>query len=130
MTKRHPDPLRRGLIAAGLAAMIASAPAVQAAELGAVDEPIRLAIHEWTGQHITTRIIGSALQEMGYKVEYITAGYLGAGTAIADGNLTASLEVWDNNMGEFYPKLLAEGKLLDIGDTGIDAGEGWLYPAH
>jgi len=103
---------------------------LQAADMGAKDEPIKLAMHEWTGQHITTLISGHILEKMGYKVEFVTAGYLGAGTAIADGNLTGSLEVWDNNLGDFFPKLLAEGKLEDIGDVGLDAKEGWLYPAH
>lgn len=101
-----------------------------AAELGAVDEPIKLSLFEWTGQHVTTHIAGNILEKMGYKVEYITAGYLSSATAVADGGITAALEIWDNNLGEFYPKLMAEGKIEDIGDTGIDAREGWLYPVH
>jgi glycine betaine/proline transport system substrate-binding protein len=104
--------------------------ASQAADMGAKDEPIKLAMHEWTGQHITTLISGYILEKMGYNVEFVTAGYLGAGTAISDGNITGSLEVWDNNLGDFFPKLLAEGKLEDIGDVGLDAKEGWLYPVH
>ena len=46
----------------------------QAAELGAVDQPIKLAINEWTGQHVTTHIAGEMLKAAGYKVEYVTAG--------------------------------------------------------
>ncbi|MCP4875578.1 MAG: ABC transporter substrate-binding protein [Gammaproteobacteria bacterium] len=103
---------------------------IQAADMGAKNEPIKLAMHEWTGQHITTLISGHVLEKMGYEVEFVTAGYLGAGTAIADGNLTASLEVWDNNLGEFFPKLLSAGKLEDLGDVGLDGKEGWIYPAH
>ncbi len=128
MKTKQKKSLVSGLVLAG--AVVLGSQAAMGAELGATDEPIKLALHEWTGQHITTHIAGHALTSMGYKVEYVTAGYLGAGTAIADGNLSASLEVWDNNMGDFYPKLLAEKKLEDIGDTGIDAREGWLYPAH
>ena len=26
--------------------------------MGAVDEPIKLAMNEWTGQHITTKVAG------------------------------------------------------------------------
>jgi len=119
------------LAAFALCATVLLAPAaLQAAEMGAKDEPIKLAMHEWTGQHITTLISGYILEKMGYKVEFVTAGYLGAGTAIADGNLTGSLEVWDNNLGDFFPKLLSEGKLEDIGDVGLDAKEGWLYPKN
>ena len=123
----------RALLTAGVivSATLGLGPqAAGAAELGAKDETIKLALHEWTGQHITTQIAGHVLEKMGYKVEYVTAGYLGAGTAIADGQLVGSLEVWDNNLGDFYPKLIAEGKLEDLGTVGIDAQEGWLYPVH
>ena len=37
---------------------------VDAAELGATDEPIKLALNEWTGQHITTRVAGEILQRV------------------------------------------------------------------
>ncbi|MEQ8667103.1 MAG: ABC transporter substrate-binding protein [Rhodospirillales bacterium] len=106
-----------------------SAPA-DAADLGAVDEPIKLAILEWTGAHVTTHIAGHILQKMGYKVEYVTASNYGSATAVADGSIAASLEQWDNNLGEFYPKLIAEGKIEDIGDVGLAGREGWLYPVH
>ena len=39
-----------------VAAMLASAG--HAAEMGAVDEPIKLAVNEWTGQHVTTHVAG------------------------------------------------------------------------
>ena len=48
---------------------------VPAADLGAKDETIKLAINEWTGQHITTHVAGEILKRMGYKVEFVTAGY-------------------------------------------------------
>ncbi|MEM8812890.1 MAG: ABC transporter substrate-binding protein [Pseudomonadota bacterium] len=121
---------RRSALALSLAGLCFTAPSAGAAEMGDVDDTIKLAIHEWTGQHISTMMIGRALKEMGYKVDFVTAGYLGAGTALADGNLTASLEVWDNNLGDFFPKLLAESKIEDLGDLGLDAGEGFMYPAH
>ena len=102
----------------------------QAAEMGDVDDPIKLALHEWTGHHITTYVAGHILERMGYRVEYVTAAYLPSATAIADGNITASLELWDNNLGDFFPGLISDGKIEDIGETGLDAREGWLYPKH
>lgn len=93
-------------------------------------DPIKLALHEWTGQHISTYVAGEALKKMGYNVEYVTAAYFPSATGISDGNLTGSMEIWDNNLGEFYPKLIEEGKVENIGSLGIDAGEGWMYPKH
>ena len=94
------------------------------------DEPIKLAIYEWTGQHIASYIAGHILEDMGYNVEYVTAGTFPSAYGLADGNLTATMEIWDNNMGEVWPKMLDEGKIENIGALGLDAREGWLYPVH
>lgn len=120
----------RSVLAAAVLAIAASSGAAKAADIPESQDPVILAIHEWTGQHITTYIAGHILERMGYNVEYVTASYLPSATGIADGSITASLEVWDNNLGEFYPGLLAEGQIDDIGDTGLDSREGWLYPKH
>jgi len=120
----------RSIVAAAALALAVGATGAKAQDIPESQDPIVLAIAEWTGQHITTYIAGEILQRMGYNVEYVTAAYLPSATAIADGSITGSLEVWDNNLGEFFPKLIEEGKIEDIGDTGLDAGEGWLYPKH
>ena len=60
-----------GIVAVPLAFGSISA---NAADMGAVDEPIKLALNEWSGQHITTRVAGGILERMGYQVEYVTAG--------------------------------------------------------
>ncbi|MDE0993495.1 MAG: ABC transporter substrate-binding protein [Rhodospirillales bacterium] len=94
------------------------------------DDPIKLAIYEWTGQHIASYIAGHILEDMGYNVEYVTAGTFPSAFGLSDGNLTATMEIWDNNLGDFWPKMLEEGKIEDIGAVGLDAREGWLYPLH
>lgn len=105
-------------------------PSAHAQDIPESRDPIVLAIHEWTGQHITTYIAGHILERMGYNVEYVTAAVLPAATAVADGSITGSLELWDNNLGEFWPSLIEEGKVAHLGSMGIDAREGWLYPKH
>lgn len=112
-------------LAFGLAATTA-----QAAELGAVDEPIKLAINEWTGQHVTTHVAGSMLEAAGYKVEYVTAGYMNMYQAMADGELHAALEIWSSNVSEDYAKKVEAGGVVELGDLGLDAKEGIAYPAH
>lgn len=118
------------MLAAAVFAVAAGTTGAKAQDAPESQDPIVLALAEWTGQHITTYIAGEILQRMGYNVEYVTAAYLPSATAIADGSITGSLEVWDNNLGEFFPSLIEQGKIQDIGDTGLDAREGWLYPKH
>ena len=117
------------LLAAALAAVFVAGPA-QAAEIPESTDPIVIGINEWTGQHISAYIAGHILEGMGYNVEYKTAAVLPMATAIADGNITLGMELWDNNMGDWFPKLMAEGKVEDMGGLGLDAREGWLYPKH
>lgn len=117
----------RTTMVAGVAIAALAAPAY-ASELGATDEPIKLAINEWTGQHVTTHIAGEVLRGMGYEVEYITAGNFPQHTALASGDLHATLEVWTNNVGDIYPMMKEEGQIVDIGPLGLTTREGWLYP--
>ena len=104
-----------------------SATSLQAAELGAKDEPIKLAINEWTGQHITTQITGKILEAAGYKVEYIVAGYQNMWQAMSEGQLDASMEVWASNVTEQYRQMESSGKLENLGELGLEAREGFTY---
>lgn len=112
----------------GLALLFAAAGPGRSAELGATDEPIKLAMLEWTGAHISTHIAGQLLEKLGYKVEYVTAGNFPQFSGLADGTLSASVEIWLNNVGDIFPKVLAEKKIEDIGSLGLTTQEGWIYP--
>ncbi len=101
-----------------------------AAPLGAVSDPIKLAILEWTGQHVTSHIVGQLLTKMGYKVDYVTAGNFPEFSGLADGTLSASVEIWMNNVGDIYPKVLEEKKIVDAGSLDLETKEGWVYPKY
>ena len=106
-----------------------SGPAL-AADMGAVDEPIRLAVNEWTGQHVTTHVAGEMLKAAGYQVEYTTAGYMNMYQAMADGEIHAALEIWSSNVSDDYAKQIDAGGVVEVGDLGLEAKEGIAYPAH
>lgn len=104
-------------------AMSLAAPAAHA-------DAIKIAINEWTGQHISARIAGSVLQEMGFEVEYVTAGAVPQFAAIAEGSLNFQPEVWTNNVGDIYPKAVASGDIAVVGELGLEPLEGWFYPPY
>lgn len=118
--------IRSTTIAGAVALAALSGPAL-AAEMGAVDEPIKLAINEWTGQHVTTRVAGEILTRMGYKVEYVTAGYYPQMTALQDNTITATLEIWSSNIGELMTEAVGSGNVVPIGDLGLNTEETWWY---
>jgi len=119
--------IKLALAGTALAATISIA---GAAELGAVNESIKLAVNEWTGQQITTRIAGAMLEAAGYKVEYITAGYQNMWQAMSEGQLDAAVEVWGSNVTEQYKQMNKAGKVEDLGPLGLDAREGFVYTPH
>lgn len=120
--------LKRGISAAALTAALALGMSVQSAELGDTSKPIKLAINEWTGQHISTLVAGEILKRMGYKVDYVTAGYFPQMQAMQDGTLSASLEIWSNNIGDHYIEAEKTGKVEGLGDLMLETNEGWIYP--
>ena len=99
-----------------------------AADMGAVTEPIKLSMLEWTGAQISAQLAGHILEKAGYKVEYVTAGNFPQFSGLADGTLSASVEVWMNNVGDIYPTALAAGQIASIGSLGLETREGWIYP--
>lgn len=93
-------------------------------------EPIRIAVNEWTGQHLSAYIAGDLLKKMGYEVEMVTAGGLPQFTAIARGELHANPEVWDNSVTDIYTNGLASGDLVNLGKLGLEPRDGWIYPPY
>lgn len=119
------------LIALGLAGLCSmSGAALADNDIPESDDTIRLALNEWTGQHITTRIAGEVLREMGYNVEYVTAGYIPQMEGIGRGNITATLELWEQTIGEHYHNAIETGNVVPMGDTGVVTREGFIYPPY
>ncbi len=102
----------------------------QAQNVPESDEPIKLAMNEWTGQHISTTVAGEVLKRMGYNVEYVTAGYYPQLTALADGDLDATLEIWSSNIGEAFDDAIASGNVQVLGESGLRPQEAWYVPAY
>ena len=57
-------------------------------------DPIKLTLHDWTGQLITTRLMGEALKKAGYNVEYVQADYLAQFPGLKTGDLHVAMEIW------------------------------------
>ncbi len=117
------------LAGVALAAGIGFSGSAKAADVPESDETIKIAINDWTGQIFQSYIFGGLLTKMGYNVEFVVAGYYPQITALADGNLTTTGELWSSNMGEGWNKWFDDGQVVDMGDSGADAREGWYYNA-
>ena len=93
-------------------------------------EPIKIALNEWTGQHISANFAAALFEELGHEVELITAGAVPQFAAFAEGSLHYQPEVWTNNVGEIYPKAVESGDIIVLGELGLEPQEGWIYPPY
>jgi glycine betaine/proline transport system substrate-binding protein len=110
------------------AAAVISVPAQAAAPES--KKPIILTIHDWTGQYITTHIMGRVLEEMGYTVKYQQADYIAQFAGLESGDLHVAMEMWETTGKQAMDKSLATGRTVDLGETGMKAIEEWWYPYY
>jgi glycine betaine/proline transport system substrate-binding protein len=110
-----------------VAALLGSASAARAADS---TDPIKLTLHDWTGQLITTRLMGEALKAGGSNVEYVQADYLAQFPGLESGDLHVAMEIWQTTGKEAMEASLATGNTVDLGETGMEAKEEWWYPAY
>ena len=93
-------------------------------------DPIILTIHDWTGQYITTHIMGRVLEELGYNVKYQQADYIAQFAGLESGDLHIAMEMWETTGKQAMDESLRTGNTVDLGETGMDAKEEWWYPIY
>jgi len=93
-------------------------------------DPIKLTLHDWSGQLINTQIMGSVLEEAGYNVEYVQADYIAQFAGLKTGDLTLAMEIWATTGQEALDEAVASGKVVNAGETGLQAIEEWWYPLY
>ncbi|MCB4457365.1 ABC transporter substrate-binding protein [Leisingera sp. McT4-56] len=121
--------MRQNLSVLGAAALTAAVSASSAWSADSAD-PIKLTLHDWSGQLINTKIMGSILQEAGYNVEYVQADYIAQFAGLKTGDLHLAMEIWETTGREALDEATASGKVINAGETGLMAIEEWWYPAY
>lgn len=112
--------------------MAASLLALSAAGVVAQEstDPIKLTLHDWTGQLITTQIMGEVLKQGGYNIEYVQADYLAQFAGLETGDLHVAMEIWETTGREAIDASVATGNVENLGPTGMQAKEEWWYPVY
>ncbi|PZQ19381.1 MAG: ABC transporter [Ancylobacter novellus] len=93
-------------------------------------DPIKITLHDWTGQLITARIMGETLKKAGYNVEYVQADYLAQFAGMRTGDLHVAMEVWATTAKEAMDEAIAAGGVENVGETGMQAIEDWWFPEY
>ena len=106
-----------------------AAPAV-AANIPESPDPIVLGKLDWTGQEITAEVAGEILRRMGYTVNFVQTTQVPMFQAVADGQLTAYLEQWNQTSKKYFDEYTKDGRIESLGPIGLDGQEGWYYPDY
>jgi len=116
-------------LAAALAAgaVVAATPALAEPES---QDPIKITLHDWTGQLITSNIMGEVLKAAGYNIEYVVADYIAQFAGLGTGDLTLAMEMWETTGREAMDVAVATGNVENLGETGMLAKEEWWYPLY
>ena len=129
MSDFHLTEKSKALLLAGTMVLAAVAAAPAAADVESKD-PIILTIHDWTGQYITTHLMGEVLKKAGYNVKYQQADYIAQFAGLESGDLHIAMEMWETTGKQALDESLKTGKTVDLGETGMNAIEEWWYPLY
>ncbi|PLS22955.1 ABC transporter substrate-binding protein [Neptunicoccus cionae] len=113
-------------ISVAAAAFLAASPALAQEST----DPIKLTLHDWSGQLITTTLMGEVLEEAGYNVEYVQADYIAQFAGLKTGDLHVAMELWETTAREAMDEAFATGNVVNLGETGMMAIEEWWYPSY
>ena len=109
-----------------LAGLLAATPAMAADS----DDPIKLTLHDWSGQLITTKLMGEVLKKAGNNIEYVQADYIAQFAGLKTGDLHVAMEIWETTGREAMDEATATGDVVNMGETGMQAIEEWWYPSY
>ena len=111
------------LATAGLSSAFAKAPES--------NDPIKIALFDWTSVNLNAKILGAILTKLGYTVEYPTGDYLSSlTTGMTNGDLTVAMEYWDTTAKDAMKASDATGQTENLGKLGPKSKEEWWYPLY
>lgn len=93
-------------------------------------DPIKLTLHDWTGQLLTTNIMGEVLKKAGYNIDYVQADYIAQFAGLKTGDLHVAMEIWETTGREAMDEATGTGNVENLGETGMQAIEEWWYPSY
>ncbi len=93
-------------------------------------DPIKLTLHDWTGQFVKTKIMGEVLKKAGYNIEYVQADYIAQFAGLKSGDLHVAMEIWETTGRDAMDEATKTGKVENLGETGMQAIEEWWYPSY
>ena len=99
-------------------------------EIPESQDPIKVILHDWTGQIVVAKVSGEILVRMGYNVEYVTSPMVPAMNAMGEGDLHLNTDQWLLSLLPLYEELSGKGQLVSLGRLGLVGNETLYYPGY
>jgi glycine betaine/proline transport system substrate-binding protein len=96
-------------------------------------EPINLAVNAWVGAEANAAVAAAVMQqEMGCEVELVEIDEFPQFSAMASGDIDATLEVWPSVHAKDRKQYIdnPDGGVVDGGELGILGNIGWFMPSY
>ena len=74
--------------------------------------------------------MAEVLKEAGYNVELVPADYIAQFAGLQTGDLHVAMEMWETTGRDAIDEYTADGRVVNVGTTGMDAIEEWWYPSY
>lgn len=100
------------------------------AEVPESDDTIRIMTGDWTSIGLQGEMMSLILQTVGYNTELVVADDSGRYPGFENGDLHIAMETWQTTQKQNLEKSVATGKVLDLGETGLQGVEDWWYPMY
>ncbi|MGJ3495043.1 Glycine betaine/carnitine transport binding protein GbuC precursor [Piscirickettsia salmonis] len=93
-------------------------------------EPVRIIVNDWTSQIALSKITGSILSDVGYKIKYVNSKSNGQWFKLKNNQADIQVEVWQGTMAKKYNQLIKTGDIVDAGNHAAKTREDWWYPEY
>ena len=111
-------------LAAAVCGVLAAHPQCAVAGAPESQDPIKIALFDWTSVNVNANILGDIYKKLGYNVDYVTADYLSSlTTGLTNGDIDLIMEEWDTTAQEAMRASDATGKTENLGKLGPKAKE-------
>ena len=93
-------------------------------------DPIKITLHDWTGQLVSAHIMGEVLKKAGLNIEYVQADYLAQFAGLKTGDVHLAMEIWATTGKEALEEAVGTKQVETLGETGMFAIEEWWFPEY
>jgi glycine betaine/proline transport system substrate-binding protein len=103
----------------------------QEADCGGFERPIVFAELDWDSVQVHNAVARYILEEgFGCRTDFIPGSTVPMLQGIVRGDIDVAMEIWTDNLPEFWPPAIEAGQVLDLGVNFSDANQGWFVPRY